>query len=109
MKVLILTLCLMFFSAFYVNAQTPEDTKSQLAECSQFLDQSLEEVKSCKDKAEKYLDEIYSLRGTISISEKEILRYESLVKKLDARIEYLEKKKCTEIRILFFLVKVRWC
>lgn len=88
--------------------QTP-NASDELKECSQMLDQSIEEVRSCKDKAQKYLEEIYSLRGNVSISEKEILRYEALVKKLDARIEYLEKKKCTEVRILFFLVKIRFC
>lgn len=73
------------------------------------LAQSLEEVRACKDKASAYLDEIRSLKATNAISDREIKHYEKLVKRLEDRIEYLEKKKCSEVKVLFFLIKIRWC
>lgn len=79
-----------------------------LADCSQMLDKTLDALKTCEDLARKRLADLYAERGEKSILEKEVKFYESLVSKLEKRIEYLESKKCSQVSI-FWVVKWKWC
>lgn len=78
---------------------------NDLKDCSAMLTQSVLEVRSCKDLAEKRLNELTQANALNNADQLEINLYKDTIKKYEARIIYLESIKCTEfdvVKIGFF-------
>lgn len=68
------------------------------------LDKTLDVLRACRDLSAKRLAELKLSEADTKIANREIKYFEDLVKKLEKRIAYLEKKKCTE----FSLIRLGW-
>lgn len=90
-----------------ITNQTP-NAASDLAECSQMLDQSLAEVRACKDLAEDRLDQIMKRDELLELDQKEITRLKSMLDTAEKLIQRLEKQ-CSTTSFLFGLIKIKRC
>lgn len=76
----------------------------QLQDCSKILDKAVSALRECKDLASSRLNELKASEVENAIAKREIKYFEELVVKLEKRITYLEKKKCSE----FSIIKIGW-
>jgi hypothetical protein len=72
------------------------------------LDQSLAEVRACKDLAEDRLDQIMKRDELLELDQKEITRLKSMLDTAEKLIQRLEKQ-CSTTSFLFGLIKIKRC
>ena len=86
------------------NLQTTQNAvEDDLKECAEMLDKTLETLSACRDKTAAYLAQIEIAAERMKLKDERIAFYQDLVKRYDERIKYLEKIKCSEVKIFFFI------
>ena len=83
--------------------QDADRIESDLKECAEMLDKTLETLSACRDKTAAYLAQIEITAERMKLKDERIVFYQDLVKRYDERIKYLEKIKCSEVKIFFFI------
>lgn len=123
LKLIVITSALLILTAISstaISAQSKDDgakvtnqtqnagNSDDLKDCAEMLDKSISELESCRDRSEKYLNELTETRSARATDQQQIVFYKDQVKRFEARIAYLEKIKCSTLSF-FWVIKYKRC